>query len=82
VCSSDLGAELCNAVGNGKELNTLHLSKWIVTFTSVDMAIGCQQHPIDQWFSFTDEEIGGMHEEALEWWGRYKELLKNILSFT
>ena len=43
------------------------------------MAIGCQQHTIEEWKNFDDEVISKMDSNALEWWSRYKTVLFSLI---
>jgi hypothetical protein len=37
--------------------------------------IGCQEHSPNEWVKFTDEQIEGMGEGALEWWKKWKKFI-------
>ncbi|WP_171495223.1 pentapeptide repeat-containing protein, partial [Acinetobacter soli] len=39
------------------------------------MQIGCQRHKVQDWKSFTDEEISCMNSDALAFWNKYKVML-------
>ena len=39
------------------------------------MRIGCQNHSVEAWKNFTDEEIKSMDSDALEFWSKYKTML-------
>ena len=41
------------------------------------MRIGCQNHSIEDWKSFTDEKISAMDSNALTFWNQYKSMLLN-----
>jgi hypothetical protein len=73
------GANLSWAIGNNKEIKTIQLGTWQVVLTKEVMAIGCQRHSIEQWFSFTDDEIKEMDIKAIEWWHKNKQILKMIV---
>lgn len=73
------GANLRGAIGNNKEIKTIQLGTWTVVLTKYVMAIGCQQHSIEQWFSFTDDEIKRMDIKAIEWWNKNKQIIKMIV---
>ena len=64
--------------GNNKEIKTLQLGKWQIVITKNIMAIGCQQHSIEDWFSFRGDTIDKMAGDALEWWTKNKQILKLI----
>ena len=39
------------------------------------MRIGCQNHSVESWKNFTDEEIKRMDSNALDFWNKYKTML-------
>ena len=39
------------------------------------MRIGCQNHSVESWKNFTDEEIKRMDSDALDFWNKYKTML-------
>ncbi|WP_252717989.1 hypothetical protein [Acinetobacter ursingii] len=39
------------------------------------MRIGCQNHKVEQWKAFTDQEISRMDSNALKFWNQYKVML-------
>ena len=79
-----IGADLCGAslrgaIGNGREVKTLIASQYIVTWTDQVMAIGCEQHRIADWWEFDDECIATMAYDALEWWARWRPVLRQLV---
>ena len=54
-------------------LGYFQMPTWVVNYCGDLLQIGCQQHPIEAWKNFTDDEIDFMDREALEWWKKYKE---------
>lgn len=75
------GADLWNTTGNGKELLTIQTPYYIITIDCINsvMQIGCKNYTIKEWFSFSDDEIIDMDSRALEFWGSYKDLIKNFI---
>ena len=69
--------DLRNPIGNGREIISLQTDNWMVVRTSEVMQIGCQNHPIEDWFKFSDEEIDEMDSDALRWWNKWKPVLKD-----
>jgi len=65
--------------GNSNEIKTIQDSKYRITYTATYMAIGCQQHTIEQWFKFSDKEISAMDNGALKWWNKWKPILAAIM---
>ena len=76
------GADLSDAVGNKKQMKTLVLEIWTVTYTNQVMQIGCQNHLIADWFNFSDKEISKMDCRALDWWKKWKEPLRQIIELS
>ena len=70
-----IGADLRGAIGNDREIRTLLTEFYHVTYTSDQMAIGCEQHAITDWFKFDDKRIEAMDEHATEFWTLYKPIL-------
>lgn len=73
------GADLHGAVGNMRELRSMQIETYPVTYTASHMQIGCQRHTLEEWWSFDDEKIKGMDARALEWWRKWRPLLQQII---
>ena len=58
-----------------KEWHSLQLDTYMVGFNKHILAIGCQQHAIEKWKDFTDEEIQKMDVGALVWWKKWKDFI-------
>ena len=68
-------SELSYVIGNKKEIKTMLLDTWDIVFTKDTIAIGCQQHSIECWRNFTDDEINKMEKGALNWWKKWKDFI-------
>lgn len=66
-------------VGNGKEIKNVKGQRWPIVYTKNVLVIGCQQHLIENWWKFSDEEISEMHDNALIWWKKWKPKLQEII---
>jgi uncharacterized protein YjbI with pentapeptide repeats len=75
-------ANLIGTIGNSKEIKSLQLDAWLITYTRDVLAIGYQQHTISEWREFTDEEIEKMDSAALEWWRKWKEIIFKIIEMS
>ena len=69
------GAYLGGAVGNMKEVFSMQLTGWRITFTKDVLCIGCQQHSISSWCNFSDSEIENMDSKALDLWKEWKDFI-------
>ncbi|MCU4413290.1 pentapeptide repeat-containing protein [Acinetobacter sp. WU_MDCI_Axc73] len=50
--------------------------RWLVCINGFGyMLIGCQNHKVEQWKAFTDQEISRMDSGALKFWNQYKVML-------
>jgi len=76
------GADMRGAVGNMEEVKSMQLEKYMIAFTSDILCIGCQQHTIEEWASFTDEKISQMDHGALEWWKKWKDFIFTAIKMT
>jgi len=73
------GAKLHYVIGNGQEIKTIQTGVWHLSYSKETMAIGCEQHVISDWFSFDDERITKMDDEALKFWRKWKPILQQIM---
>jgi len=74
------GALLRGAIGNLKNIKSICVDRYEINYTSDVLQIGCQQHPINDWWGFEDYEIIKMDgEKALVWWKKWKGLIKTII---
>jgi len=74
------GANLWDCIGNGREITTIQTARYVITYTSDVMQIGCSKYPISDWFALTDEEIAAMDPpHSLKWWRKWKPILQAIL---
>ena len=70
------GADLQGAKNAPLVINGLY---WLVVIDGLGMMrIGCQNHSIERWDSFSDELINRMDSYALEFWKQHKEMLMGI----
>ena len=70
------GANLEGAKNSPLVINGLN---WIVYISGTRMMrIGCQNHSVEEWKSFTDERISQMASGALEFWNQHKTMLLGI----
>ena len=49
---------------------------WHITISDNYVAVGCQNHPKEQWFKFTRREISAMATGAIQFYPTLKQLLK------
>ncbi len=75
-------ANLRYAIGNKSHIKSIQLEKYDICYTSGTMQIGCQSHKIKSWFKFTDEQISNMDCGALDWWIKWKDIIKNIIEIS
>ena len=73
------GADLRWAIGNGNGIKSMQFDKYMVTYTSQVMAIGCEQHTIEEWRNFSDDEIQKMNDKVLEGWSKWKQDIFSIV---
>jgi hypothetical protein len=70
-----IDANLIDAIGNMKEICSMQLDTYGITFTKDILQIGCKNHTHKDWFDFSDNEISKMDSHALEWWKKWKEFI-------
>lgn len=75
-------ANLMGAIGNMKNVKSMQIEKYSIAYTSSVLQINCQKHKINTWFEFSDDEIKAMDNGALEWWKKWKDVIKNIIEMS
>ena len=73
------GANLRDCTGNMQHVKSVMCDQYAVAYTADVMQIGCERHTIEDWWGFDDERIAAMDGHALEWWRRWKPILKQII---
>ena len=77
------GADLRRmACGNNREIRTMQTGGWGIVYTDDMMAIGCQQHSLSEWRSFSDDQIADMDKGALDFWRKWRPVLRQIMGLT
>jgi hypothetical protein len=68
-------------LGDGKRIKTIDDHYRIVIMLECGvMAIGCEQHSVDEWMNFSDEEIDKMDIYALYWWKTWKPRIQQLIA--
>lgn len=75
-------ADLWGATGNLSEIKSIFLDTWPITYTSEYLQIGCERHPIKDWWEFDDSRIDAMDSAAFYWWQKWKEQLRNLIKLS
>ena len=52
-----VGADIRWCIGNGKEVRSLQVGQYAITYTKDVMAIGCMQHTLEEWRTITKDKI-------------------------
>ena len=81
LSNSDLsGSNLRYVIGNGREIKSLQIGTYLVSYHKDILNIGCQSHTLDKWLNFTDEEIDAMDiDTSLDWWKLNKDILVTLV---
>ena len=73
-------ANLRDAKGNKKQVKSLQIEKYDISYTSEALQIGCENHKITDWWDFDDKRILVMDgRDALKWWRKWKPILQQII---
>ena len=70
-----MGADLNYCIGNGKEIKSLQIGTYLISYTKDILNIGCQSYTLDEWKAFSDEKIKIMDGGALKWWKLNKHII-------
>ena len=68
-------ADLRYCIGNGKEIKSLQIGTYLISYTKDILNIGCQSYTLDEWKAFSDEKIKIMDGGALKWWKLNKHII-------
>jgi uncharacterized protein YjbI with pentapeptide repeats len=73
------GADLRYASLSGADLSgaatIIYGLNWDVYITKNHIRIGCENHTLEDWESFGDDQINNMEIRALEFWNEYKAFI-------
>lgn len=72
---------LYGCIGNMREVKSLQIDTWPVTYTAETLQIGCQGHPISLWREWRNNLgwVKHMHIEAEEWVERHLDHVLAII---
>ena len=76
------GAILTGANGNMREIKSLFLETWPITYTSEYLQIGCERHLITEWWDFDDDRIHEMDSMAMEFWTKWKLFIQQAIEMS
>ena len=68
-------ADLRGAYGNRKELKTMQIETYSISFTKDILQIGCRRFLIEEWKKLDDETINKMDSNALTFWNKWKQFI-------
>ena len=72
-------ANLQDAVGNMREIKSMQIDPWAVTYTADTLQIGCQRHSIDLWRKADPRWIAAMDPKASGWWAKFGGIILSII---
>jgi uncharacterized protein YjbI with pentapeptide repeats len=75
------GANLSGCSGDRVYIKSIFVTDvYPITYTGSVLQIGCQCHPIEDWWEFDDAKIIGMNgKTALKFWREWKDMIKMII---
>jgi hypothetical protein len=72
-------ANMQNAVGNMREIKSMQIDTWAVTYTSDMLQIGCQRHSIELWRKSDPRWIAAMDTKASAWWAKFGPIVLGLI---
>ena len=77
------GANLIGVRGNLKHIKSVFLETYPISYTSDILQIGCERHPITDWWDFDQEQIEGMYgKKYVIWWDKWKYQIKTLIEMS
>jgi uncharacterized protein YjbI with pentapeptide repeats len=70
-----IDANLIGANGNLRELKTMQIETYSISFTKDILQIGCKRFSHTEWENFSDDEINKMDKQALSFWNKWKNFI-------
>ena len=67
-------ADLSEAIGNLKEIRSIHLEKYIITYTAQRFFVGCRSGTVGKWKDF-EATLSGVE---LEEWKQHRAFIKQV----
>ncbi len=71
-------ADLRYCIGNNREVKSLQIGTYLISYTNDIINIGCQSHTLKDWEEFTDSKISEMDSDALEWWKLNRDIILTL----
>ena len=73
-------ADLRKCIGNNKEIKSLQIGTYLISYTKDILNIGCQSHEHEDWRTFSDSIIINMDgQTALDWWNLNKHIIFELI---
>ena len=74
------GADLRWCIGNNKEVKSLQIGVYQISYYKDILNIGCQSHKLKDWKNFSDNDIYTMEgDKALDWWKLNKDIVIQLV---
>ncbi len=71
--------KITHAIGNMVDVYSMQCDTWMVCWTSKILSIGCESHLIEDWWDFNDDQIVCMDSDALDWWRKWRDILRAVV---
>ena len=73
-------ADLKYCIGNNREIKSLQLGTYLISYTKDILNIGCQSYSHSEWRAFSDSIILEMdRKKALDWWNLNKTIVFELI---
>ena len=64
-----------NTIGNMREVRSMQIETYTITFTKDLLHIGCIGFPIEKWKNMSDEDVSRLSYKALKLWHKWKDFI-------
>ena len=71
-------ADLRGAIGNGREIKSAQVDKYLFAWTNTTLEIGCQQHPLKSWLEFDNKKKESFANDAIEYLNKWLPILDSM----
>jgi len=71
-----------NTIGNKREVRSMQIETYSITFTKDFLQIGCEGYAIEKWRNISDKDIYKLNNEALMFWHKWKPIIFTIIDLS
>ena len=64
------------------EIKTIAIEDYHINYTADILQIGCERHPITEWWGFDDGRISAMATYSFDFWEKWKSFIQQAIELS